>query len=88
MLASSLLAANEALLTSNVTGNNRLRMLALFGSGATSDLSPLSGANRKWDFGATRTAVDPNETWTPWKEGYSTLPGRAGTSNVFSAAYA
>jgi len=62
MVASSLLAANEALLTSNVTGNNRLRMLALFGSGATSDLSPLSGANRKWDFGATKTVVDPTET--------------------------
>jgi putative tryptophan/tyrosine transport system substrate-binding protein len=33
--------------------------VALFGSGATSDLSPLSGANRKWDFGATKTVVDP-----------------------------
>jgi hypothetical protein len=35
------------------------RLLALFGSGATSDMSPLSGANRKWDFGATKTVVDP-----------------------------
>jgi hypothetical protein len=30
---------------------------------------------------------DPNETLDAWKEGCSTLPGRAGTSNAFSAAY-
>jgi pentapeptide MXKDX repeat protein len=34
----------------------------ILGSGATSDLSPLSGANRKWDFGATKTVVDPKQT--------------------------
>ncbi len=30
---------------------------------------------------------DPNETWAPWKEGCSTLPGRAGISKAFRAAY-
>ena len=36
--------------------------VALFGHGAMSDLSPLSGAKRKLDFGAARSAVDPVET--------------------------
>ena len=34
----------------------RCRMLALIGHGAMSDLSPLSGAKRKLDFGAVRAA--------------------------------
>src|SRR5258708_9618461 len=33
--------------------------LALFGHGAMSDLSPLSGVKRKLDFGAVRAAFDP-----------------------------
>src|SRR5258706_7597201 len=33
---------------------------ALFGHGAMSDLSPLSGVKRKLDFGAVRAAFDPN----------------------------
>jgi hypothetical protein len=33
--------------------------MALFGHGAMSDLSPLSGAKRKSDFGAVRSAFDP-----------------------------
>jgi hypothetical protein len=34
-------------------------LLALFGHGAMSDLSPLSGAKRKLDVGAFRAAFDP-----------------------------
>ena len=37
-------------------------LLALFGHGAMSDLSPLSGVKRKLDFGAVRAAFDPNQT--------------------------
>src|SRR6266404_6476035 len=33
--------------------------MALFGHGAMSDLSPLSGVKRKLDFGAVRAAFDP-----------------------------
>jgi hypothetical protein len=32
--------------------------MALFGHGATSDLSPLSGVKRKLDYGAVRSAFD------------------------------
>src|SRR5204863_7143871 len=35
---------------------------ALFGHGAMSDLSPLSGVKRKLDFGAVRAAFDPTRT--------------------------
>jgi hypothetical protein len=35
---------------------------ALSGRGAMSELSPLSGAKRKWDFGAVRAAFDPTAT--------------------------
>src|SRR5947207_14545524 len=34
-------------------------LMALFGLGAMSDLSPLSGVKRKLDFGAVRAAFDP-----------------------------
>ena len=36
--------------------------VALFGHGAMSDLSPLSGVKRKLDFGAVRSAFDPLQT--------------------------
>src|SRR5439155_23728545 len=36
--------------------------LVLFGLGAVSDLSPLSGVKRKSDFGAVRAAFDPTQT--------------------------
>jgi hypothetical protein len=35
----------------------------LFGHGAMSDLSPLSGAKRKLDFRAVRAAFYPTRTW-------------------------
>src|SRR5204863_2884279 len=38
---------------------------ALFGHGAMSDLSPLSGVKRKLDFGAVRAAFDPTRTLAP-----------------------
>jgi hypothetical protein len=37
--------------------------MALFGHGAMSDLSPLSGVKRKLDFGAVRAAFDPERTF-------------------------
>src|SRR5437773_3325661 len=37
-------------------------LMALFGLGAMSDLSPLSGVKRKLDFGAVRAAFDPKRT--------------------------
>src|SRR6266576_6615516 len=40
----------------------RCRLMALFGHGAMSDLSPLSGVKRKLDFGAVRSAFDPERT--------------------------
>src|SRR6266404_3014329 len=40
----------------------RFSPLARFGHGAMSDLSPLSGAERKLDFGAVRAAFDPERT--------------------------
>ena len=40
----------------------RCRLLALFGHGAMSDLSPLSGEERKLDFGAVRSVDDPQRT--------------------------
>jgi hypothetical protein len=40
-------------------------MLALFGHGAMSELSPLSGGKRKSDFGAVRSAFDPTLTKRP-----------------------
>ena len=43
-------------------------LAALFGHGAMSDLSPLSGAKRKLDFGAVRAAFDPNATFGPWNQ--------------------
>jgi hypothetical protein len=39
--------------------------LALFGHGALSDLSPLSGEERKLDFGAVRSVDDPGCVKTP-----------------------
>jgi hypothetical protein len=36
--------------------------VALFGHGAMSARSPLSGVKRKSDFGAVRSAYDPNRT--------------------------
>src|SRR5258708_40205093 len=39
-----------------------LEPAALFGHGAMSDLSPLSGVKRKLDFGAVRAAFDPTRT--------------------------
>src|SRR5882762_2296453 len=41
----------------------RFRSLALFGHGAMSDLSPLSGVEQRSDFGAVRTAFDPSRKW-------------------------
>ena len=38
----------------------RLPLLALFGHGAMSDLSPLSGVKRKLDSGAVRSVNDPS----------------------------
>ncbi len=38
-------------------------LMALFGHGAMSDLSPLSGVKRKLDFGAVRAAFDPERTF-------------------------
>ena len=38
------------------------RLLARNGHGAMSDLSPLSGEERKSNFGAVRSVVDPSET--------------------------
>jgi hypothetical protein len=38
--------------------------MALFGLHPMSELSPLSGAKRKLDFGAVRAAFDPNATST------------------------
>jgi hypothetical protein len=40
----------------------RLPVLALFGHGAMSGLSPLSGVKQKLDFGAVRAAFDPTGT--------------------------
>ncbi len=39
------------------------RLLARNGPPAMSDLSPLSGVKLKSDFGAVRTAFDPERTW-------------------------
>jgi hypothetical protein len=39
--------------------------MALFGHGAMSDLSPLSGVKRKSDFRAVRAALDPERTSDP-----------------------
>src|SRR5260221_5669041 len=41
------------------------RMLARTGPGVMSDLSPLSGVERKLDFGAVRSPFDPTETSSP-----------------------
>ena len=46
-----------------------LRLLALFGHGAMSDMSQLSGVKRKLDFGVVRSAFDPNETWAHGRRG-------------------
>src|SRR5258705_4002429 len=37
--------------------------MALFGHGPMSDLSPLSGEERKSNFGAVRSVDDPKPTW-------------------------
>ena len=37
--------------------------VALFGHGAMSDLSPLSGVEQRSDSGAVRTAFDPSRKW-------------------------
>src|SRR5882757_7640148 len=51
-------------------GGNRVRillpLLALFGHGAMSARSPLSGVKRKSDFGAVRTVFDPELTSAPF----------------------
>jgi hypothetical protein len=39
--------------------------MALFGLGAMSDLSPLSGVKRKSDLRADRSAFDPERTFVP-----------------------
>jgi hypothetical protein len=39
-----------------------LPVLALFGHGTMSELSPLTGAKRKSDLGAVRSAFDPERT--------------------------
>jgi len=54
--------------------------MALFGHGAMSDLSPLSGVKRKLDFGAVRAAFDPTETFACIsccisEGGFQPLPG-------------
>jgi hypothetical protein len=41
------------------------RLLALFGHGAMSELSPLSGVKRKLDLGAVRSAFDTERTSHP-----------------------
>ena len=46
-----------------------------------------NGEERTCRSGGQTSAFDPNETWAPWKEGCSTLPGRAGISKAFRAAY-
>jgi hypothetical protein len=40
------------------------------GHGVMSDLSPLSGVKRKFDFGAVRSAFDPNTTSSLLRIGY------------------
>jgi ABC-type uncharacterized transport system substrate-binding protein len=42
-------------------------LLAQSGHAAMSDLSPLSGEERKLDFGAVRSVDDPKQTVRPWK---------------------
>jgi len=39
--------------------------LALNGRPATTSFHPLSGAKRKWDFGAPEAAFDPQRTRVP-----------------------
>jgi hypothetical protein len=41
----------------------------VFGHGAMSDLSPLSGVKRKLDFGAVRAAFDPTRTLALTRQG-------------------
>jgi hypothetical protein len=41
---------------------NHMTLLALFGHGSMSDLSPLSGEERKSNFGAARSVNDPTQT--------------------------
>jgi hypothetical protein len=48
--------------------------LAQPGHEAMSDLSPLSGANRKLDFGADRSVDDPEPTWSGSKSRSATSP--------------
>src|SRR5436305_15033024 len=51
-------------------------LMALFGLGAMSDLSPLSGVKRKLDFGAVRAAFDPQRTFVHLADGvYGPTPG-------------
>ena len=38
-----------------------------------SDLSPLSGVERKLDFGAVRSALDPKQTFLVWLDGWLPL---------------
>ena len=42
-----------------------LPLMALFGHGAMSELSPLSGVKLKSDFGAVRAAFDPQGDLVP-----------------------
>jgi len=46
-----------------VDRHEQVGFLAPFGRGAMSELSPLSGAKRKLDFGAVRAAFDPERTY-------------------------
>ena len=48
--------------TRSLNRNAPLPFMALFGHGAMSDLSPFSGVWRKSDFGAVRSAFDPERT--------------------------
>jgi hypothetical protein len=49
--------------------------MALFGHRAMSELSPLSGVKRKWDFGAVRAAFDPGRVETFFVPQNRTQPG-------------
>src|SRR5260221_7143246 len=53
------------MLGANSNERRQLPLLALFGHGAMSDLSPLSGVKRKLDFGAVRAAFDPEADMQP-----------------------
>jgi hypothetical protein len=62
MMSSAAVMAILYIVVRAAEGALRLPLVALFGLGPMSELSPLSGAKRKLDFGAVRAGFDPNRT--------------------------